>query len=379
MRYLPQKVAIAILLTISSVVFLSQTPSDGDLASSLENQERRRLSAFDPKTVLRKNRQLGGHAKTWCEESLEAPLPYENCNADDIVYRIPLFGGMTNALKFVLLGTILAFEENRCFFVDEGEAELNTFDKKYYHDGGFIQRYFEKIGLSNEHPIVRKAYDENRLRSLTFKELWMDLRARRRYSEFSTIKSLDYIDIENYELKKIMMRRMWRPKPEVRERTCQALQDYGLHDDFISFSVRRGDKSMEKFDFITMQDYVASAEEAIEKRFNGVVPPVFVATDDCSVLPTLRIVRPDWRFVSECDKAKQEGFALSAMNRWSHEETDAHFGKFFIELYAMALSKYFIGVAYTNVAWWAFFMRNDRDSFKLLDFRDREEEILGAW
>jgi hypothetical protein len=86
-----------------------------------------------------------------------------------------------------------------------------------------------------------------------------------------------------------------------------------------------------------------------------------------------RSLRPTWRFVSECDKQAQSaaghaGFALADMKAWSQSDTDAHYAKFFVELYAMATAKYFIGVWYTNVSWWAQFMRDpDRTTFLMLD------------
>ena len=413
------KVAIVASLTLSFFIGLSLISEQ-----RLDSSNRRRLSVLDPKSVLRKPRvrKLSSQAaQTWCGEeasSLPSPLEYDQCNADDIIYRIPLFGGMTNALKLVLLGAIQSFQEGRCFFVDEAQANLNTFDRKNYHDNGFIQRYFAKIGLHDQDVRVRKALKENRIRSLTWKELWVNTEVRRMFNSQTSIASLGIQNMENHDLKKLvsvepcaqcallpiyiyyilnilttnlliptqMMRRMWRPKPEVRERTCRTLQEYGLLDDkdFMTFSIRRGDKSTEQFDFITMQDYVEAAEDAVQHKFDGKPPTVFVATDDCSVLPTLRTVRPGWRFVSECDRTvpkenEDEGFALSAMGQWSNEETDDHFSKFFVELYAMALSKEFIGVAYTNVAWWAFFMRTNRDSFRLLDAGENQQNVLDAW
>ena len=46
-----------------------------------------------------------------------------------------------------------------------------------------------------------------------------------------------------------------------------------------------------------MQQYVDAAEQSIPVHFDGKVPSIFVATDDCSVLTELRQLKPDWRFV----------------------------------------------------------------------------------
>mmetsp|Transcript_18493 Transcript_18493/g.26585 ORF Transcript_18493/g.26585 Transcript_18493/m.26585 type:complete len:184 (-) Transcript_18493:254-805(-) len=169
-------------------------------------------------------------------------------------------------------------------------------------------------------------------------------------------------------LKKIVMRRMWRLKPDIRERVCSRLESYGLGKEFITFSIRRGDKVHEQFaKLVGMDQYINAAEVAIVEQFGGVPPSIFVATDDCQIMSKLREIRPGWRFVSECDEHDASGFDLRRVRAWNEDETDEHFYKFFTELYAMASAKYFIGVAYTNVSWWAFFMRQTRHNFVLLD------------
>jgi hypothetical protein len=126
-----------------------------------------------------------------------------------------------------------------------------------------------------------------------------------------------------------------------------------MQQEYIAFSIRRGDKgTVEKFEFLPMNKYIDEAETVIKERFGGIAPPIFVATDDCTVLATLRKVRPTWTFISECDShATAEGFALQDMQKWTKKDYDDHFGKFFVELYAMANSKVFIGISYTNVSW----------------------------
>lgn len=161
-----------------------------------------------------------------------------------------------------------------------------------------------------------------------------------------------------------------------------------MENDFITFSVRRGDKTIEGFDFVTPERYLESAEKAIETKFDGKVPDIFVATDDCSIIEDFRSLRPRWTFLSECDKMRRakankedskSGYVLEDMADWDLETTDAHYAKFFTELFALATSKYYIGVAYTNVAWWAYFMRNDRESYELIDREEPTAITLDAW
>ena len=73
-----------------------------------------------------------------------------------------------------------------------------------------------------------------------------------------------------------------------------------------------------------------------------------------------REARPEWKFLSECDKAahaKEDGFVLLESTEWTEEQLDSHYNKFFVELFSMAFAKYWIGVKYTNVSWFILFMR----------------------
>lgn len=89
-----------------------------------------------------------------------------------------------------------------------------------------------------------------------------------------------------------------RPLPQVREQTCSTLAAHGLKEDFITMSIRQGDKKTEEnFQFASMQQYIDAAEQSIPVHFNGKMPTIFVATDDCSVLGELRQLRPEWKFV----------------------------------------------------------------------------------
>ena len=173
---------------------------------------------------------------------------------------------------------------------------------------------------------------------------------------------------------------MWRPLPSVREQTCKRFYQLLGRQDFLAMSVRRGDKTTENFDFVSMETYILAAEAAIRDKFENIPPVIFVATDDCTVLPTLRSSRPTWRFLSECDNSHQEGFDLRDMAKWGETEYDEHYGKFFSELFAMAASKYWIGVTYTNVSWFVFFMRGGKmENFELLDAPAGTNQVLQNW
>jgi hypothetical protein len=160
------------------------------------------------------------------------------------------------------------------------------------------------------------------------------------------------------------------------------LEAHGLGDDYLAFSVRRGDKDTEKHTTISKtEEYIAMAEVVIRFDFGGVVPRIFVATDDCDVMGELRALRPEWTFVSECDHVSSHGgFVIEDMAEWTPDETDAHFMKFFVELYGIVAAKIVIGVSYTNVTWWSYFMREGEYSeYKMLDALGKERKKINGW
>ena len=65
----------------------------------------------------------------WCKAPSEPPLPYDKCRWDSMVMRFGVYGGLTNALHFILKGAIWAMEEDVCFFVTEtnGKSDLLYF------------------------------------------------------------------------------------------------------------------------------------------------------------------------------------------------------------------------------------------------------------
>eukprot|EP00547_Thalassionema_nitzschioides_P007007 CAMPEP_0194205994 /NCGR_PEP_ID=MMETSP0156-20130528/5133_1 /TAXON_ID=33649 /ORGANISM="Thalassionema nitzschioides, Strain L26-B" /LENGTH=491 /DNA_ID=CAMNT_0038932409 /DNA_START=68 /DNA_END=1540 /DNA_ORIENTATION=- len=328
-------------------------------------------------------------AEDWCAPPTLPPLPYDHCKDKQdiikVVDSLPMLGGLTNSLKVLLLGAILSFEQGKCFFVDETTSALplrkdpaNTFPTT------FLDRYFERIGLPLNDPIVAEARKSGNIKAVDWEEPWDWEHNRRIMSQRDTIPVLGFEKVPGHGLKRNVLKRMWRPLPHVRETGCKKLEQHVGPEDFMSFSVRRGDKhSVEHFEYATVDQYLVAAERAKDTQFDGKMPIIFVATDDCSVMPEFREKRPDWRFVSECDNEvkKDDGFRLTDMADWNHEETDAHFGKFFVELYALAASKYFIGVIYTNVTWWALFMRSQPiDTFQILKTAGTERsESIELW
>jgi len=390
-------------------------------------------------------RLLNESAVSLCSDDAEEeeiyPLPnYESwCNHQDnstILNVIPFFGGMTNALKFVLLGALMSLDEGRCFYISEKNAHLNPgFLKKHSEsgeDGFFTRHFFEMIGLPNHHPYVKKAFEEGRTRTRMWGEYWHDIRDRRGEKEIYDYggsdndnnnnniggtrkerKNKKYMDaainnlgisstIDGHSLKRNFLRRMWHLRPSYKNETCSALKEHGIVSpytgNYIAYSVRRGDKNTEGFTFPKMMEYIRETEQVLPGLFPNVtdpVPTIFVATDDCSVMKRLRELRPKWNFESQCytpppiaanateEKGAdtQHGYRIKDVPGWSYQQREQHFKKFFVELYALSLAKVYIGVAYTNVAWFSYFMRPkmDKGTFILLDQKKAGYNNVHDW
>jgi hypothetical protein len=343
---------------------------------------------LDPRTIDTKPKdpmpfRLPERARTWCSPPAEPRLPQGVCTDFDVINEVEMGGGLTNALKVVLLGAIRSYEEKKCFYIKEDLSHLVLRkDSKNSIGPSFINRYFEPIGLSANNPQVLLAQREGRIEKKDFlRETWTDP-LRRIAGTKHNIAALQLYNVDGHDLKRMMLRQIWRPLPHVREQTCRSLEAHGLEDDYLAFSVRRGDKDTEKHTTISKtEEYIAEAESVIRDNFGGLVPRIFVATDDCDVMGELRALRPEWTFESECDNVSSHGgFAIGDMAEWTPAETDAHFMKFFVELYGIVAAKIVIGVAYTNVSWWAYFMRQGEWSeYKMLDILGKEKNSLAVW
>lgn len=343
---------------------------------------------FSPSSTLRQSRRLGGlqggfktkrlsrHdriskmrdlTKQLCNGDIDTSgkkyndlypqLNYSQCDDNEPLNVIPFFGGMTNAMKMVMLGALMSFEENRCFYVDDEHSHLN---RGLGANTTFVQKYLERpIGLPRHSPYVEKAFVENRVEVRHWSEYWENHYWRRQFNKQYHIPNLfPNKNLTGHDLKRQMLRRMWKPRSEYQTAACDSLkQKYTLINDneswrfeeYIAFSIRRGDKSIENIAFTDLKEYIKAAEEeAIPYTYFGYdrTPKVFVATDDCSVMPELRRLRPEWKFLSECSENDNKegsggGFVLRDVPDWTEYEHEQHFRKFFTELYGLALSRFY--------------------------------------
>ena len=124
----------------------------------------------------------------------------------------------------------------------------------------------------------------------------------------------------------MMLRLVFRILPKMRDMSCERLSKLDLQEEYIAMSVRRGDKSLEFELDSSLQPYIDKAEIAIQSHFEGRMPTIIVASDDCSVMQELRELKPEFIFVGECDNANQSnGFVIAETKHWTLEETDNHY------------------------------------------------------
>ncbi len=276
-----------------------------------------------------------------------------------------------------------AYEEDICYFVDERNptpANLARRDAPLKPIDPFLTRYFEPMSLDRNHPDIQWALKNNKFVDPGVLHIqrhefgrsgrMLPIDDPRRHKK-RTIKTLGFWDLDNIIMKKTMLRRFFRILPQLRTSACSRLSQLGLDQEYMALSVRKGDKVLEFAVMDSMKPYIDRAEIAIKTHFDGKVPKIFVASDDCNVMEEFRTLRPDWVFVSECDNETADGFALADVKKWTEEQTDKHFEKFMAELIAMASAKYFIGVSTTNVSFWVYFMRHMDAHDDTWEFVDR--------
>jgi len=393
---------IAFALLASTFGTLTGKYSDDEQTRSRTLRRRRQLLLTDPRSVdlrehhaaARSNVEYKGISNAqWCRkpETDEIPAPeidFNSCPAENQILRLDVFGGMCAELNKVLKTALWAYTDGMCLYVDQVEGKRPFAKLGYRGDSSpfinnLLDRYFVHMGLSKaEYKHRMRNHESALVISPELSEInthefsqhggYLSADHEMRYRPRS-IESLGYNEVDSISLKKHFLRRLFRIKEKVMHESCARLSAHpGLESEYIALSVRRGDKEKEFKLIETAQPYIEKAEHAAATHFDGIVPAIFVATDDCNVMAELREARPMWHFVSECDNLSDEvnGFVFKEMKDWTEEQTDTHFHKFITELIALASAKYFIGVSTTNVTYWVYFMRHLEaydDTFELVD------------
>ena len=99
------------------------------LLTTLQNQDiqfdQNTSSLKKPVTNQFSHNPFGGiETSEWCVEPAEPPIPYDRCKFDSIMFRFGVYGGLTNALHFILKGSIWAMQEDVCFYVTENGKDI---------------------------------------------------------------------------------------------------------------------------------------------------------------------------------------------------------------------------------------------------------------
>ena len=320
--------------------------------------------------IAKSNVPFDGILKSeWCQAPEELPLPYFNCKRDTLM-RTGVYGGLSFALNFILKGGLWAFQEEWCYYIEEGDEANRGAARLAWRlppeptVSPFLERYFEPIGIPKSSELLQ---NKKNLFNEVIEPHYVDIQLNMYGHNSFGVKELDHPDrflkwdipsLGLYGknviwLKKYMFRRMIRLLPAHRDISCQRLNDHGLHDEYIAISIREfGPVS-------TVQPFIEQAEFAIQNHFRGITPKIFVALDDCDVMNRFRQAAPDWTFVSECDNEREShGMVFENMEKWTLKQTDAYYQTFFSDLIAMASAKYFIGTPETNFANIVYFMRS---------------------
>mmetsp|Transcript_781 Transcript_781/g.947 ORF Transcript_781/g.947 Transcript_781/m.947 type:complete len:394 (-) Transcript_781:12-1193(-) len=354
------------------------------LRSEAVKEQRRRVVQVLKTENETLSKTLRSAAHSYCDgnDLVEYPLPkYDKCPSNSTLNIIPFHEGMTTGLRYVLLGALMSFQESRCFAISKDPKKpLDLLSSS------ILTEYFEEIGLAHDDNFVKKAMMDGRYEVRNWKQLLSDVMLSRieaiKYDYHTFAYTHPKHAVDGLTLKRDFLRHMWHLLPLYRENVCITLKDEEIFDtDYIALSIRRGDLSKKLESVKTMGEYIRETERVLPLIFDkGQTPKIFVATDDCAMVDILRKHRPHWTIKSQCDQLNimQKGYSKDELKALTKEQRDEHFRKFFVELYALAFSKVFIGVSHTNVAWFAYMMRPnvDRSTFILLDYINDPKERM---
>lgn len=313
-------------------------------------------------------------ARNWCDGNNPFVAPdYEAiCNPNAIVNLLQLQGSTPSAMRTVLLGGMLSIEQNRCFVVDD--------------PSGFIADYFEPIGLPRHSDIVQRAIQEDRLHEVTPQEYYASPRVRRIDDDTTKHSLYKYHNMNGHLIKKYMLHHLFQLQIEKRDDICDNLDHFDFaNDEFLVMAPMRHRPEYDKIVrgvvpahtmahsdlIVTLANYVKWAKIAFDTQFDSRVLPIYVVTDECSTVKTLRDMEPTWTIVSECDNfGPEESFPpVELWNNAERSESERvdHLHKHFVDLYAAATSSYYIGLGSSDFSWISYFMRGGRSNFILLD------------
>jgi hypothetical protein len=143
---------------------------------------------------------------------------------------------------------------------------------------------------------------------------------------------------------------IWKLKDEITNKMILPVDDYK-----ICINVRRGDKiTLEKrHKVVEIQEYVNEIKKIYINPVN-----IFHTSDDYDTLLELKQMIPNYK-IDSFREPSDKGYFISDLNTKNDQDNIDYISKFFMELYMMKKSEWFIGVLTTNVGYLAKFLRKN--------------------
>ena len=140
-----------------------------------------------------------------------------------------------------------------------------------------------------------------------------------------------------------LMRLLWVYNAKTRRQVDEILAEITLPDKYYSVCIRRGDKHIEH-DYVGPDRYVSVLTELADASV-----PIFVTSDDYSVVEALRAALPGRRLMS-LTPPNASGYVHVAFRRQPARQRWLHTVRFFAQLECLWNAELFIGSATTNVS-----------------------------
>jgi len=140
---------------------------------------------------------------------------------------------------------------------------------------------------------------------------------------------------------RIITEMIWHFQPSILKEIEKIVSSITLPEQYVSFHVRRGDKSIES-DFIPLENYISKAEKSTKIR------SAFISTDDYSIYIELCSQFKNWTFYTLCDPSKQGYF----QNEFDHKKPNWKKNElidFFSSIDLLSKANFFFGTYTSNV------------------------------
>jgi hypothetical protein len=149
------------------------------------------------------------------------------------------------------------------------------------------------------------------------------------------------------ELLASISRDLWKLKKEIKNNPLEGREYVSLH-------IRRGDKLINEAKIVSVDAFIKTIEQ---RKWN--LKPIFISSDDYSVILELQEKRPQWEIVT-FTKENRIGHQQSVFNKRSKEEIFRETKDFLNEINIHIEASFFVGSITSNVTKLISMIRNDR-------------------